>query len=89
MSGTPGVTLAVDATAMDFAAAAAALGALVDDLGLDDSIDVLAVAGPLDDLGRARLAAGVHAVLTERAAGALAHPRFGAGDVAALHRLSA
>src|SRR4051794_2033839 len=89
MAGAPGVTLAVDATAMDVAAAAAALGALVDDLGLDDSIDVLAVAGPLDDLGRARLAAGVHAVLTERAAGALARPRFGAGDVAALHRLSA
>jgi hypothetical protein len=89
MSDARGVTLAVDATAMDAAAAGAALGALVDEVGLDDSIDLLAVAGPLDGLGRARLAAGVDALLTDRAAGAHARPRFGAGDVDALRRLAA
>jgi hypothetical protein len=89
MGGAPGVTLAVDATKMDAAAVGAVLGALVDEVGLDDSIDLLAVAGPLDDLGRARLAAGVHGVLTDRGPGALACPRFGAGDVDALRRLSA
>ncbi|MEA2381352.1 MAG: hypothetical protein QOH72_1323 [Solirubrobacteraceae bacterium] len=89
MGGAGGVTLAVDATAMDAAAVGDALGALVHEVGVDDSIDLLAVAGPLDELGRARLAAGVHAVLTDRTAGALARPRFGAGEVDALRRLSA
>jgi hypothetical protein len=89
MGGAPGVTLAVDATNMDAPAVGAALGTLVEQVGLDDSIDLLAVAGPLDELGRARLAAGVHAVLTDRAPGVLACPRFGARDVDALRRLSA
>jgi hypothetical protein len=89
MGDARGVTLAVDATAMDAAAAGAALEALVDEVGLDDSIDLLAVAGPLDELGRARLSAGVHAVLTDRAAAAIARPRFGTGEIGALRRLAA
>jgi len=89
MRDAPGVTLAVDATAMDAAEARSALGALAAEAGVDDAVDVLAVAGPLDERGRARLAAGVDAVLTERPDGALARPRFGAGDIAALRRLAA
>ena len=61
MAGLPGVTLAVDAADLPPEDAAAALGALVADAGLeDDTIDVLAVLGPLDDVGRA-VAAGTHA----------------------------
>jgi hypothetical protein len=68
MAGLPGVTLAVDASDLAPDAAAAALGALVSDAGLgDDSVDVLAVLGPLDEVGRARFAAGTHA-------------RYGAGE---------
>jgi glycosyltransferase involved in cell wall biosynthesis len=89
MRGAAGVTLAVDATAMDVAEAGSALGALAAEAGIDDAIDVLAVAGPLDERGRARLAAGVQAMLTEQSGGALARPRFGAGDIAALRRLAA
>jgi hypothetical protein len=84
MRGAAGVTLAVDASAMDAGDLGDALGALADDAGIDDTLDVLAVAGPLDERGRARLAAGVHAVLTEHADVALARPRFGAEDIAAL-----
>jgi hypothetical protein len=89
MRGAAGVTLAVDATAMDAAEVGDALDALATAAGIDESLDVLAVAGPLDERGRARLGAGVHAVLTERPDGALARPRFGAGDIAALRRLAA
>jgi hypothetical protein len=73
---------------MDAAEAGDVIGALAAEAGVDDGIDVLAVAGPLDERGRARLAAGVHAVLTERPERALARPRFGSGDIAALRRLA-
>jgi hypothetical protein len=87
MRDTAGVTLAVDASAMDATTAGDALGALAHSAGVDETLDVLAVAGPLDERGRARLAAGVHAVLTADGDAPLARPTFGAGEIAALRRL--
>jgi hypothetical protein len=84
MRDTAGVTVAIDASAMDAEHAGDALGALADDAGVDETIDVLAVAGPLDERGRARLDAGVHALLSERATPPLARPTFGTCDIAAL-----
>jgi glycosyltransferase involved in cell wall biosynthesis len=83
MRGVPGVTLAVEAAGMDAVEATEALGAIAGDLPGD--VDVLAVLGPLDEVGRARLAAGVHAVYSERAGDEPAVPRVG---VAALGRLA-
>jgi hypothetical protein len=66
MTGAPGVTLAIDASEMDPAAAETALGTLVDSVLGAGALDLLAVLGPLDATGRARLAAGVHEVLSDR-----------------------
>jgi tetratricopeptide (TPR) repeat protein len=66
MTGAPGVTLAIDASEMDPAAAQTALRELVDSVLGAGALDLLAVLGPLDATGRARLAAGVHEVLSDR-----------------------
>ena len=87
MRGVPGVTLAVEAADMAPEVAAEALEALAGDI--PDDVDVLAVLGPLDDVGRARLAAGVHAVYSERAGDAPAVPRFGAAGLDGLAIMSA
>jgi glycosyltransferase involved in cell wall biosynthesis len=75
MAGEAGVTLAIDASEMDAAAAEVALGALVDSVAGAGELDLLAVLGPLDATGQARLAAGVHAVLSRRPC-ELAAPRL-------------
>jgi hypothetical protein len=59
------VTLAIDATSMDPSAAEAALAELVASVPGADALDMLALLGPLDAIGRARLAAGVQAVLSD------------------------
>jgi GT2 family glycosyltransferase len=63
MADTPWVTLAIDASELPPESAAETLADLADEVGLadDDSVDLLAVLGPLDAVGRARLAAGTHA----------------------------
>jgi hypothetical protein len=68
---------------MDAREATWALGALAG--ALPDDVDVPAVLGPLDSVGRARLAAGVHAVYSERPGDEPAVPRVGP---AALDRLA-
>jgi glycosyl transferase family 2 len=65
MTGRTGVTLAIDASEMEPAAAERALGTLVQSVRGAGELDLLAVLGPLDDTGRARLAAGVHEVLSD------------------------
>ena len=74
MRGVRGVTLALDATMLDPAAAAEALESLARHTSLDD-VDVLGLPAPLDELGRARLAAGVHVLYSERDDHRLARPR--------------
>jgi glycosyltransferase involved in cell wall biosynthesis len=66
MTGAAGVTLAIDASEMDPATAEVALATLVDSVRGAGALDLLAVIGPLDATGRARLAAGVHRVLSDR-----------------------
>jgi hypothetical protein len=63
MASVSDITLAIDASSLPPDIAAGALADLVGAVGLadDDSIDLLAVLGPLDAVGRARLAAGTHA----------------------------
>ena len=63
MAGVPGVTLAIDASAMEPAAGEAELARLTTGFDLD-GIDAVAVLGPLDEVGRARLLCGTHAILT-------------------------
>jgi hypothetical protein len=55
------VTIAVDAVEFDASEAAATIGALADEQGFADDprLDLALVAGPLDELGAARLRAGV------------------------------
>ena len=77
MTGAVGVTLAIDATALHPDAAAERLGALVADAGVGDDLDLLAVTGALDEIGRARLVGGVRAILGDRP-DAPGRPRFGA-----------
>jgi hypothetical protein len=69
----PDVTLAIDASSLDAAEAVEAIQAAVVAAGLadDDRADIVLVTGPLDPLGAARLAAGVHEPLTEEALAAL------------------
>jgi len=85
MAGAADVTLAIDATAMDPEEATAQLGALV--AGIGDDLDVLAVTGALDAIRRARLHAGVRAILGDRP-DAPGHARFGAATTAALRGLA-
>jgi Glycosyl transferase family 2 len=63
MAGVSDVTLAIDASELPPESAAQAIGRLAAATGLadDDSLDLLAVLGPLDAVGRARLAAGTTA----------------------------
>jgi hypothetical protein len=87
MAGGTGVTLAIDATALHTDEAAGRLGTLVADAGVGDDVDLLAVTGTLDEIGRARLAAGVRAILGDRP-DAPGRPRFGAATAAALRDLA-
>jgi glycosyltransferase involved in cell wall biosynthesis len=75
MAGRRDVTLAIDASDMDAAEAERALGTLVGQVPGAEDVDLLAVLGPLDATGRARLAAGADAVLSERPS-ELAAPRL-------------
>ena len=75
MAGRRDVTLAIDASEMDAAEAERAVGTLVDLIPGAEELDLLAVLGPLDATGRARLAAGADAVLSERPS-ELAAPRL-------------
>jgi hypothetical protein len=90
MAGVGAVTLAIDASALDPATAADVVGALVSDVGLadDDDLDLLAVVGPLDVVGRARLAAGTHARYGA-AADADGPPAFTPATLGALRGLAA
>jgi GT2 family glycosyltransferase len=67
----PDVTLAIDASTADAAEAARQLGDLARAHGLedDDTLDVVVVTGPLDDLGRARLSRGTSARVGARSIG--------------------
>ncbi|HET6508474.1 MAG TPA: glycosyltransferase [Baekduia sp.] len=53
------VTIAVDAQSFDAGEAADRISALAAEQAIDDAIDLALVTGPLDELGAARLAAGV------------------------------
>jgi glycosyltransferase involved in cell wall biosynthesis len=83
-------TLAIDATAMAPDAAAGALHSLVSDAGIGDPgpIDMLAVLGPLDAVGRARLARGVHAVWSDRQPAGHDAPWFSAARIGELRELA-
>ena len=91
MRGLPHVTLAIDAGDLDADEAVERLGALVEGAGAADvdEVDLLAVMGPLDEVGRARLDTGVHAVYSERPADAGPAPCFGAASLAELRALAA
>jgi hypothetical protein len=69
MSGTPGVTLAIDATRLQPADAAQQLHALVHDVGFedDDELHMLAFLDPLDATQLRRVQARVGAVYTNQA----------------------
>lgn len=63
MAGVDGVTLAIDASDMEPNEATAAVSELVEAANVDDdSLDIIALVGSLDRVGRARLAAGTDAV---------------------------
>jgi hypothetical protein len=59
VAGLDDVTIAVDAQAFDAEEAAGRVSALAAEQAIDDGVDVALVTGPLDELGAARLAAGV------------------------------
>jgi hypothetical protein len=82
-----GVTLAIDASTADPVEATVRMEALVAAHGLADAaLDVVVVTGPLDELGRARLAHGLTAVVgARRASPAIPHyPRGRVHEVRAL-----
>ncbi len=81
------VTLAIDAAALDPAEAHARIAPLVAQAGLDGDGpgDVLLVTGPLDLLGRARLEAGLSAVLSARGAGPPGVPVLAPDELGRLH----
>ena len=54
---------------------------------MSDDLDLLAVTGALDEIGRARLVGGVRAILGDRP-DAPGRPRFGAATAAALRDLA-
>ena len=80
MRDVPDVTLAIDASDIELAR----LEALVAQAEVPDSVDVLAIPGPLDRFARARLSCGVRARLSERDEQRHLAPRFGAAEVEAL-----
>jgi GT2 family glycosyltransferase len=84
----PDTTLAVDASTFDAGEAAGRIAALAEEQGLADDprIDLALVTGPLDELGRARLCAGLTARLgTRRIDDAI--PWFAPDDLPALRAL--
>jgi hypothetical protein len=84
----PDTTLAVDASMFDADEAAGRIAALADEHGLADDprIDLALVTGPLDELGRARLCAGLTARLgTRRTRDAV--PWFAPDELPALRAL--
>jgi glycosyltransferase involved in cell wall biosynthesis len=88
MAGLHGVTLAIDASEMEPEQAATRVSELVQSAGVaDDSLDILALVGALDPVGRARLAAGTHAVYGgEQSDGA--QPAFTPATIAGLRELA-
>jgi hypothetical protein len=84
MAGVPGVTLAIDASLLKPEAGEAEIERLTRGVDLD-GIDAVAVLGPLDEVGRARLLCGTHAVLTAGASDPDAVPPI--YDVASLAAL--
>jgi glycosyltransferase involved in cell wall biosynthesis len=84
-----GVTLAIDASADDPAEAAARIGALAREQGVDGEggLDLLLVTGPLDELGRARLRHGARARVGARATDEGA-PCFARDQLGALRELA-
>jgi glycosyl transferase family 2 len=90
LAGVPDVTLAIDASALPPEAAAEAIGGLAAETGLADadSIDLLAVLGPLDGVGRARLAAGTHATYGAAATPTGAPRAFTPATLGGLRRLA-
>jgi glycosyltransferase involved in cell wall biosynthesis len=90
MSGLSGVTLAIDASQMEPNAAAAAVSELVEAADVDDdAVDILALVGALDPIGRARLAAGTHAVYGGEQAEGPRPPAFTPATIPALRVLAA
>jgi hypothetical protein len=59
VAGLDDVTIAVDAQSFDAGEAAERISALVAEQAIEDGVDLALVTGPLDELGAARLAAGV------------------------------
>jgi glycosyltransferase involved in cell wall biosynthesis len=82
MRDVPAATLVIDAGELELER----LQALVADTHVPDSVDLLAVRGPLDRFARARLSCGISARLSERDDRRHLAPRFGAADVRALRR---
>lgn len=80
MRDVPDVTLAIDASDIELAR----LEALVAAAEVPESVDVLAIPGPLDRFARARLSCGVRARLTERGEPRHLAPSYGADEVEAL-----
>ena len=89
MAGAEHVTLAIDASDDDPALAVERLAPVLAGAQLtgNDSIDVLALVGPLDAVGRERLVAGTHAVYSRSAERGPAGPHFGPAELDALRRL--
>jgi hypothetical protein len=89
--GLDDVTLALDASDLPAEPTAARLTDAVLDGGIGDDgdVDVVAVMGPLDEVGRARLLAGAQAVYSERADYASGLPHFGQDRLAELRALAA
>lgn len=90
--GSADATLAIDASTLLPAAAGQALGALVNDLGLDvdGTAHLIAVLGPIDASVRTGLPERADALLTMRTSvsAAAAAPAFHAGTIDALHALA-
>jgi glycosyltransferase involved in cell wall biosynthesis len=89
LEGQSGVSLAIDASTLDPERAGADLSGLVDATPGADDLDLIAIIRPLDELGRARFAAGTHALLGEQALPGHAAPRFGTSGLASLSALAA
>jgi hypothetical protein len=89
MRGARHVTLAVDASELDPAEAVEHLAPVLHSARVadDEDVDVLALVGPLDAVGRARLTAGASAVYSVSEARGPARPRFGPGDLDGLRKL--
>jgi hypothetical protein len=69
VAGLDDVTVAVDAQSFDAGEAAERISALAAEQAIDDGIDLTLVTGPLDELGVARLAAGVTVRVSTRRPG--------------------